>query len=224
MNQAYFVTGTDTEIGKTLISTALMQHFVQNGQRVLGMKPVAAGAQLEGQALVNDDARQLQAASNVSVPLTAMNPYVFAPAIAPHLAARDLGQNISMKKIEQAFQALSAQADVVIVEGAGGFFVPLNDHDDMADLAAALRLPLVLVVGMRLGCINHSLLTVSAIVARGLMLAGWVANCVDPAMQRLEDNISTLRQKIAAPCLGVVPFDEHINAHKAAGFLTLSAL
>ena len=169
----YLITGTDTGVGKTLISCALLHGFAAQGKRVVGMKPVAAGCADDSQ---HEDVRQLRAASNVLASGGQINPYCFAQAVAPHLAARFVGIRINFARIVESFSELNAQADVVIVEGVGGFRVPLNDEQDSADLAVQLGLPVILVVGMRLGCLNHALLTAEAIAARGLTLAGWVAN------------------------------------------------
>jgi dethiobiotin synthetase len=199
----YFVTGTDTNVGKTLISCALLHGFAAQGKRVVGMKPVAAGCDDKGR---HEDVTQLSAAGNVAASKNQINPYCFVPAIAPHLAAQQAGVSISFARIVESLSALTAQADVVIVEGAGGFAVPLNAKQDSADLAQQLALPVILVVGMRLGCLNHALLTAEAIAARGLTLAGWVANVVDAEMAMLNENIAALQQRIAAPLLGVVPY------------------
>lgn len=201
-----FVTGTDTGVGKTRVSTALLQHFVQQGARAVGMKPVAAGCELRGECLLNEDAVALRAASNVDAPLDLVSPYAFAPPIAPHIAAQQAGVNIDLAHVGACFDALAAMADVVVVEGAGGLLVPLSETETMADLAMQLRLPLILVVGMRLGCINHALLTVEAIQRRGLTLAGWVANRIDPQMASFDANLSSLVQRIPAPLLAVIPY------------------
>jgi len=217
MKQAYFVTGTDTEVGKTFISTALIRHFVAAGKQVAGMKPVASGCEPDTQGLwegqlANEDMAALYAASNVKAPLEMINPYRFAPAIAPHIAAQQVGVNIDIDVIAGHFHALQAMSELVIVEGAGGFFVPLNATQTMADLALRLNVPLILVVGMRLGCINHALLTVEAIKARGLTLAGWVANRIDPDMNMFEENLTSLQQRIDAPCLSVVGWQEKADS------------
>lgn len=216
MKQAYFVVGTDTNVGKTYIASALLRHFVANGKNALGMKPIASGCELSehgiwaGQ-LVNDDVVALYEAGNVSAPLALINPYHFEPAIAPHIAAQKAGVDIDLKLVARAYHTLAEMADVVVVEGAGGFFVPLNDKQTLADLAVKLNLPIILVVGMRLGCINHALLTVEAIRARGLRLAGWVANRIDPDMVMFEENLASLRQRIDAPCLSVVGWQEEAS-------------
>ena len=200
-----FVTGTDTGVGKTLASCALLHRMRARGLRALGMKPVAAGVEASPEGPVNPDVAALRRASSWPAPLEQVNPYLFEPPIAPHLAAASAGVRIEMAPIRKAFEALRASADAVVVEGVGGFLVPLNDREDAGDLAVALALPVVLVVGMRLGCLNHALLTQQAIVARSLRLAGWIANSIDPRMQRFEDNLQALRQRIAAPLLGVIP-------------------
>jgi dethiobiotin synthetase len=218
----YFVTGTDTGVGKTLISCALLYAFAAQGHRVIGMKPVAAGGCDDNDH--NDDAKSLRAAGNVQASFGQINPYCFAHAVAPHLAAKFAGVSINLDRIVQSYSELAAQADVVIVEGAGGFKVPLNDHQDMADLAMQLELPVILVVGMRLGCINHALLTADAVAACGLRLAGWVANSVDANMAMRDENIATLKLRIKAPLLGVVPHQALPDAKEAAKELDLQSL
>lgn len=201
MKQAFFVTGTDTGVGKTYVACKLIKDYVAQGYQVIGMKPVAAGCELVDGAWVNDDVLKLEAASNVQAPRELTNPYSFKEAIAPHIAAEKAGVEIEVKVIQQAFKQLVEMADVVIVEGAGGFLVPLNGTQSMADLAASLNISIILVVGMKLGCINHSLLTVEAIKARNLNLHGWVANQLDQNMPALAENEATLVQKIKAPKL-----------------------
>ena len=216
-----FVTGTDTNIGKTLISAALLHAYALQGKRVVGMKPVAAGCEADGSY---SDVKALQAASNVRVEDALMNPYRYPIAVAPHLAALKQGDTIELPVIQRAYAELSAQADVVVVEGAGGFILPLNEQQDGGDLAAALNLPVVLVVGLRLGCLNHALLTVQAIHARGLKLAGWVANCVDEQMALRDENIATLQKRISAPLLGVVPYQLQPDARYVAASLDMASL
>lgn len=203
MNQAYFIAGTDTEIGKTYASCALLHAFRQRGLAAIGMKPVAAGTDAAG---VNEDVAALVAASNVAAAAALINPFCFATPIAPHIAAAEARRSISAAPIVAALTELRRMADVTIVEGVGGFLVPLGDDYDAADLATDLGLPVILVVGMRLGCINHALLTQEAIAARGLVLEGWIANRVDPEMLRFEENLQALRQRLHAPLLGVLPF------------------
>lgn len=213
MKQAYFVAGTDTEVGKTYISSALVRYFASHGLRAVGMKPVASGCELSEHGIwvgqmVNDDVLALYEASNVKPALELINPYHFEPAIAPHIAAQKANVEIDLGLITRSYHVLAEMADVIVVEGAGGFFVPLNDKQTLADLAVKLNLPVILVVGMRLGCINHALLTIEAIKARGLTLAGWVANRIDPEMPMFAENLASLRQRIAAPCLSVVGWQE----------------
>lgn len=204
----YFVTGTDTDVGKTYIAAALVRHFVEQGYKTIGMKPVAAGVELVAGRLLNIDVAELIKAGNVDADLVLINPYAFEPAIAPHIAAEQAGVNISLEKIQQAFDGLKSQADVVVVEGAGGFRVPINQQETMADLAIKLNLPVILVVGIRLGCINHALMTAGSIKAAGLNLVGWVANRIDPNMPVLEENIATLKAMIKAPCIADVAWNE----------------
>jgi len=218
---SYFVAGTDTHAGKTLISCALLHGFAKQGKRVVGMKPVAAGCTEDGQ---NEDVLLLRAAGNLEAGYGQLNPYCFHEAIAPHIAAKRAGVEIDCSVIAKSYQALAAQADVVIVEGTGGLLVPLNAHQDGADLVDVLGLPVILVVGMRLGCLNHALLTVEVIAARGLTLAGWVANVVQPGMMQVGENVSTLQQRVKAPLLGIVPYLQPADAGIAAKRLDLSLL
>ena len=197
-----FITGTDTEVGKTFVTCALLLALKQRGIRAIGMKPVAAGTDERGH---NDDVEALLAASSVRAACELVNPCLFAAPIAPHIAAQETGRPIDLAHIVGCFRQLEQQADAVLVEGVGGFCVPLGERVDAADLAEQLALPVILVVGMRLGCINHALLTQAAIAARGLKLVGWVANCIDPAMSRLTENRAALEARLAAPLLGTIP-------------------
>lgn len=201
-----FVTGTDTGVGKTLVSAGLLHALARHHARVVGMKPVAAGLVPQGSAWVAEDALALRAASSVAVPPELDCPVALPEPLSPHLAAARAGRRVDVAELVAAHRRLQTLADVVLVEGAGGWRVPLNDTETLADLAVALAQPVVLVVGMRLGCLNHALLTAEAIRADGLVLAGWVANAIDPAMRCLDDNIDTLRQRLGAPLLGVVPW------------------
>ena len=214
----FFITGTDTEVGKTFISVALVSLLQQQGYKTVGMKPIASGCEwLDGQ-WKNEDALALIKQSQTDLAYSLINPYAFEPAIAPHLAAKQVGETISLTVLESQFTAMRLQADAVVVEGAGGWLVPLNDQQTIADLAKALNLPVVLVVAIKLGCINHALLTVQAIADSGLKLVGWVAN------DFLDDSQSTaiiqsLKQRITAPCLGIVPrLDQDEDA---SAYLTL---
>lgn len=212
--KAFFVTGTDTEVGKTFAACALLYAAAARGLATLAMKPVAAGCDAEGR---NEDVERLVAASTVKAPRQLVNPFGFAAAVAPHIAAAREGRMIDPGAILDAFRQLAPRADFLLVEGVGGFRVPLADTLDTADLAVALGLPVILVVGLRLGCLNHALLTAEAIRARGLALAGWIANGIDPAMPFQEENIATLRRTLAAPLLGTLPWRPDGDA-KAASF------
>jgi dethiobiotin synthetase len=219
-----FVTGTDTGVGKTRVACALLHAYAARGLRVAGMKPVAAGAQCVNGVWVNEDVEQLIAASNVAAPRELINPHCFELAIAPHIAAGVEKIVIKNKYLLECHERLSALADVVIVEGAGGFCVPLNEEESSADLARDLALPVVLVVGMRLGCLNHALLTAEAIRARGLRLAGWVANAIDPAMPHADDNVAALQARLHAPLLTHFAFDETADACALAAQLNVDVL
>jgi len=218
---AYFVAGTDTEIGKTFVTCTLLHAARNRGLTAIGMKPIAAGAETVNGEFINEDAARLRAAGSFDPGLALLNPYCLTSPIAPHIAAAEEGVRIDAGRIHDAFAALTTQADVVFVEGVGGFRVPLDDDYDTADLARDMGLPVILVVGMKLGCINHALLTAEAIAARGLNLAGWVANRIDPAMLRFEQNLDALSQRLSAPLLGVVPFQADGNPAAAAGALKL---
>lgn len=204
MKTSIYVTGTDTGIGKTYTSCALLHRYRAQGLRALGMKPIASGCEHTEHGLRNDDAERLRAASSFLVEYADVNPYAFVDPIAPHLAARDCATTIDLRVIECSYQRLAAHADCVVVEGVGGWAAPLGESLMQVDLVRALNLDVVLVVGMRLGCINHALLSARAIEADGCRLVGWIANCVDPNMLRADDNLSTLTSLLAAPLLGVV--------------------
>jgi dethiobiotin synthetase len=214
----FFVTGTDTGVGKTVAACALLHALAAKGLRVAGMKPVAAGREADGSF---HDVEALIAASTVRAPREWVNPYAFDPPMAPHIAAARAGVRISIERIRDACARLAALADSVVVEGAGGLLVPLDEGEDMADLAGALELPVVLVVGMRLGCLNHAFLTAEAIAGRGLSFAGWVANRMDPAMDAFEENLATLRGQLPGPLLGVIPHLQPSRGEIAAGYLRL---
>jgi len=204
-----FVTGTDTEVGKTVAAAALVRTLVQAGLRVGVMKPIAAGADETPNGLRNSDALALMAASNVRASYENVNPVCLAMAASPHIAAASAGIRIEVAPIVRSFDRLSMLSDLVIVEGAGGWYVPLNDTESMADLAAALDLPVVLVVGLRLGCLNHAQLTARAIEARGLRLAGWIGNHIHAHFEHAAENIATLETRLPAPLLDIVPFQPH---------------
>lgn len=221
----FFITGTDTEIGKTFVSCALLHAYAQQGISSVGMKPIAAGAEWQEGAWHNEDVDQLCAASSVKADVNLVAPYLMRTPAAPHIVAKAEQVEISLPHILQSYQALQPQAQAVLVEGVGGFIVPIDDQHSMVDLAQHLNLPVILVVGLRLGCINHALLTAQAIAASGLRLAGWVANTVDANMLYLDDNVAALSQRIAAPCLGVLPrFASSVSPELASSYLNLNAL
>ena len=213
MKRAYFLTGTDTGVGKTLAACALLHAAAAQGMRTLGMKPVAAGG--------SEDVDALIAASRVAAPRTCVNPYLLREPLAPHIAARHDCVTIDIAHIARCFGELRGLADFIIVEGVGGFRVPLDDSRDSADLAVSLGLPVILVVGLRLGCINHTLLTAEAVRVRGLPLAGWIANQVDATMACVQENIAALRTRLDAPLLGSVPHLATPDAIRVAEMLTL---
>lgn len=215
--RGFFVTGTDTGVGKTLIACALLRLYAQAGWRAVGMKPVAAGAESADGVLRNEDVVALNDAANVAAPPELVNPYCFAEPIAPHIAAGKAAVSIDIDRIVRAYRSLSTLADCVIVEGAGGFRVPLTRSGDMGHLAARLGLPVIMVVGMRLGCLNHALLTAEAIHAAGLRLHAWVANHAAPQpMAYVEENIAALEERLDAPLLARVAHDDAISASDVA--------
>lgn len=201
-----FVTGTDTGIGKTVVACALVRAFAARGERVGVMKPVASGARRTADGLRNEDALSLIEACGRPLRYDTVNPFCFESAISPHIAADDARISIDMSTIRDAFDALALDCDRMVVEGAGGWLAPVNRGESMADLARVLGLPVVMVVGLRLGCLNHAQLTWQAIRASGVPVAGWIANRPRPGMEREAENLATLEQRLAAPPLAVVPF------------------
>jgi dethiobiotin synthetase len=221
---ALFVTGTDTGVGKTRVAAALCRGLAARGTRVAAMKPVASGCTLTPEGLRNEDAVLLLAAMNVRARYSDVNPYAFAPAIAPHIAAREAGVDIDFSVLDRAYERLRMQSQALIVEGAGGWLAPLDSSRAFADLAVHWRMDVVLVVGMRLGCLNHALLTAESIERRGLRLRGWVANSIDPKFERLTENISSLESRISAPCLGIFSFEPQADPKALAQALAVNAL
>jgi dethiobiotin synthetase len=199
-----YITGTDTGIGKTHASCTLLRSLRVQGVRAAGMKPVASGCENTGDGLRNADALDLIAASATSLDYDHVNPYAFADPIAPHLAATDAGRVIDRQRIRAAYERLQLCADLVVVEGVGGWLAPLGESLMQSDLVDFLDVPVVLIVGLRLGCLNHALLTVRAIETDGCRLIGWIANRIDPVMLRADDNIATLKSRIHAPLLGII--------------------
>ncbi|TCV84764.1 dethiobiotin synthase [Sulfurirhabdus autotrophica] len=223
MKKNYFVTGTDTGVGKTLITSALLHALAHQGKKVVGMKPIAAGCEPALAGMTCGDVEMLQAHSNVAAPLNLVNPYSFLPPVAPHIAAAQANVEIDLAVIVSRYQALQEMAEVVMVEGVGGFVVPLTASKTTADLAVMLNLPVILVVGMRLGCINHALLTVQAIRQAGLELVAWVANQVGPEMQFVDENIRALENRIDAPLMGICPYQDQATPIAASKYLDIKS-
>ncbi|ORU89441.1 MAG: dethiobiotin synthase [Cycloclasticus sp. symbiont of Poecilosclerida sp. M] len=206
MKKGFFITGTDTEVGKTYVAVELMRLLSQRNKRVIGFKPVAAGAAEIDGVLMNSDACQLLAHSTPKPPYALLNPYCFKPAIAPHIAADATGETIEIEKIQSNYEQLEAMADVMVVEGAGGWATPINNKAGLDDVAKQLNLPIILVVGLKLGCINHALLTEAAIIQKGCTVIAWIGNEVLPAFKEKEANVLALKSRLQSPCLGVVSF------------------
>jgi dethiobiotin synthetase len=201
-----FVTGTDTGVGKTLICVSLVKALVKHGLRVAVMKPIASGSERTLEGLRNADAMALAGASNVPVPYASINPFCFEPAVSPHIAAEEAKIDVNLNVIKSRFEALASGSDFVVVEGAGGWYAPISRTRSMADLPKSLGIPAILVVGLRLGCLNHALLSKEAIAARGVEWAGWVANAVDPTLARAAENLSSLERMLGSEPLAVFPF------------------
>lgn len=225
MAHAYFVTGTDTEVGKTTIAAGLLHAARLRGLSTAAAKPVASGCTRTAEGLRNDDALALLAQCSLPLRYEEVNPLAFEPAIAPHLAAREVGVTLNVAGLLEPVRSVLTQgADFSLVEGAGGWRVPLAGAENLSDLAIALGLPVILVIGVRLGCINHALLSAEAIERDGLKLAGWIANIVDPHTARLEENLATLAERMPAPCVGRVPRLPSASAEAVAKHLDLARL
>jgi len=225
IGKAYFVTGTDTDVGKTLVAAGLLAAAGQQGASTLAIKPVAAGCEDSPHGLQNDDALQLMAQMTEQLDYGQVNPVALAPAIAPHIAAQQTGQTLDLQVlIKHCQKVLEKSVDFALIEGAGGWRLPLNDKEYLSGLPQALNMPVILVVGMKLGCLNHALLTAEAISQDGLTLAGWVANCADENMSCFEENLQTLKQAFNAPLLGVVPWLNDKTAKTAGAHLSVSVL
>ncbi|VAX12328.1 Dethiobiotin synthetase [hydrothermal vent metagenome] len=209
-----FITGTDTEVGKTVVSVALLTMLKRQGLSTAAMKPVASGAVKTNDQFINDDALQLQQAASINASYAQVNPYVFPEAIAPHIAAAQAGLEIDFAIIKQAFQHLAENSDFILVEGVGGWLAPLNRQQTVADLALALELPVLLVVGLRLGCINHALLSARAIEQSGATLLGWIANKVQGDYPCVDDNIEAISQRLNVPLLATLD-----HCHDAASLM-----
>jgi dethiobiotin synthetase len=222
METAYFVTGTDTEVGKTFISTALLARAKHQGLTTAAVKPIASGAEFTANGLRNEDGVALLKQCSLPLRYEEINPVVFEPAIAPHIAAQKINRIVRVDELKKYCQhVLEKNAGFTLIEGAGGWRVPVNNEETLADLAKKLQLPIILVVGMRLGCINHAILTAEAIQRDGLHLAGWVANRATPNMSEYEENFRTLNRLIGAPCVGHVPHIKNAGPESAIDFFTL---
>ena len=217
-----FITGTDTGVGKTLVTCAIIRYLIHNGNFALGMKPVASGMLFKNGSYYSEDTEAIVKAGRIKLPSDLVTPFMLKLPIAPHIAAEIEESVISWPLVSVSYQQIARQADSVIVEGAGGFRVPLGDGYDTADLAVQFGLPVILVVGLRLGCISHALLTAEAISARQLTLAGWVANQIDPSMPYVEENIATLEERIPAPRLATIPFLDDPDTHDVTQYFDLT--
>lgn len=225
MKKAFFVTGTDTDVGKTTISSGLLAKAVQQKLMTAAIKPIASGCTKTAQGLRNSDALTLLENTNLSLTYEEINPIAFLPAIAPHIAAQEQDIDLSVTTLYPYVKhILLKKADFTLIEGAGGWRVPLNDTEYLSDLVKALALPVILVVGVRLGCVNHAVLTLETIQRDGLIVAGWIANIIDPQMARLDDNLQTLAKLIKVPCLGTVPHLTKLTATHVASYLSLDPL
>jgi dethiobiotin synthetase len=217
--RSIYITGTDTGIGKTLVSASLLAVLNDAGVRATGMKPVASGCEQTPDGLRNADALALLAQSHGAPDYARVNPFAFREPVAPQIAAREEGAEITLEPIKDAFAALSTNTDCVVVEGVGGWSVPLSESLMQHDVVRALKLPVILVVGIRLGCINHALLSARAIATDGLELIGWIGSRIDPHMLRADENIATLRERLPAPCLGILPFAANADARRMGAHL-----
>ncbi|WP_066014269.1 dethiobiotin synthase [Endozoicomonas atrinae] len=225
MGKTYFVTGTDTDAGKTVVTCGLLEAARLKGLTTLALKPVSAGCHQTESGLKNEDALALMEAMTLSLPYEQVNPLALEPPIAPHIAAAEVGVSMTLDRLVGYCRgALMRKNDLALIEGAGGWRVPLNSREMLTGLAKELNTPAILVVGMKLGCISHALLTVEAILRDGVRLAGWVANQMDPDMSRYDENLATLKNMIPAPCLGVVPFLSDTSSGRVAEYLDISTL
>lgn len=220
----FFITGTDTDVGKTWVTASLLQAFNEQGLSTIAMKPVASGCDIVAGELRNGDAVCLMQHMSAEAEYMEVNPYHFIPAIAPHIAAQQAGQSIDLEILLEAAQSLAKRADMLLVEGAGGWQVPLNDKQGLVDLAGCLQLPVIMVVAIRLGCLNHALLTAQSIEASGLPLAGWVANMCDDADPVMQENIFSLQQRLSAPMLAQIPLMNNLDTKRISALIDTSFL
>lgn len=222
MKNTYFITGTDTGVGKTLVTASLLHLAEKQGLKAFGLKPIAAGCENTPDGLRNEDAVLLQAHSSIKLPYEQINPIALRAAKAPHIAAAEEGRRLNLDRLVGLCRGTLMQpADLRLIEGAGGWRVPLNEFENLSSLPLQLKIPVILVVGLRLGCLNHALLTAEAIARDGLPIAGWVASGIDPQMDSVEDNIATLKARLPSPCLGVIPALGEVSVERVAGYLEL---
>ena len=219
MNNSFFITGTDTHIGKTEITCALIEFFKKKGYLTMGMKPIAAGTDFIGNQIINSDVHKFLSINSINKPVEIINPYSFDQAIAPHIASKLSSNEIVFTKIKENFLLLQQECEYLFVEGAGGYKVPLTNTKSIPDLISYLNIPIILVVGIRLGCINHTMLTVEAIKNNHHNLSGWVANCIDSGMNEVDENIKYLIDNVEAPFIGKIPFQKEINSIKISDYL-----
>ena len=219
MNNSFFITGTDTHIGKTEITCALIEFFKRKGYLTIGMKPVAAGTEVIDNQIINSDVHKFLSINSIRKPVEIINPYSFDQAIAPHIASTLTSNEILFSKIKENFLLLQKECEYLFIEGAGGYKVPLTKNKSIPDLISYLNIPIILVVGIRLGCINHTMLTVEAIKNNNHNLSGWVANCIDSSMKEVDENIKYLVDNIEAPFMGNIPFQRKMNSIKIADYL-----
>ena len=224
MKKACFITGTDTGVGKTEITLALMKGLQDKGHRVNAMKPIATGGEKKGDGLVNDDALRLQSQSSSAIEYKYINPYIYEPAIAPHIAAQSAGETIEVSRVKDNFGKLCSSSDYTLVEGIGGWHVPINKHQSTVDIAKQINLPIIMVVGFRLGCLNHALLTYQAIKLARLRCVGWVANTIDPNLERMQENYTALKERLDCPCIGAIPYISQPKTEDIAMLLKLEQL
>lgn len=225
MKKRFFVTGTDTDAGKTFVTVLMLEALKQKGLSALALKPVAAGCDMMEGELCNDDALKLREAMTIELSYQQVNPIALKSAIAPHIAAEEEGRMLSVDRLAGLIRgAMMTPADVTLVEGAGGWLVPLNPRETLANLVKELEMPVILVVGVRLGCLNHALLTAQAVAAAGLPMAGWVANCIDPEAARVSENIQTLKNMLQSPCLGVIPYAPDASQQELAQLIEIDLL
>ena len=223
MNNCWFLSGTDTEVGKTVASSALLQAANAAGFKTAGYKPVASGSTMTPEGIRNDDALALQRNSSLALSYEEVNPLAFIEPTSPHIVSADRGQPIEFATLSAGLRTLREKADWVLVEGAGGWYTPLSDRQTYADWVKQERLPVILVVGIKLGCINHALLTAEAILNAGLPLAGWIANDIQPPGRRHREYLATLRQRLPAPLLGEIPWLEQVDGAPLGNYLRLPA-